>query len=344
MIKSDRELFDLKRLTKSIRDTLKNWKSRGGEPSIPDMASAIQGWESDAEKLKMYTNLNSVSFQKAMTKLNEAWAERTVRVKAIKAVEECLASLEGIQSEISAPETTKRQHKSTMKSLFGDSIGRYSYDPDVFPELYKIKRHINGFLATQRNDRIDFENVKHVKAMIDSVVTRSEIDTPMYQYAMKASRLLQGAINSRERGYAVKANLSEASIAIDQIGIASERYYSPTGYKSQLSAISASDVALMLDKLEDMVYEKPFNTPIELATKAIKSLNRIVQNLNQYYDPKAKRLAEEARDNFINAHASAKSSVKTLQTNDWRNQSVITQFESAMSKISELKKHMENVI
>jgi hypothetical protein len=136
--------------------------------------------------------------------------------------------------------------------------------------------------------------------------------------------------------------LEQTEKIIDNIGAYSDKYYAPTGYKSQLDSYNGQNMFMILDRLERLMYEVPFSSPKNISTKAINTINVFLHNMNQYYDPKAKRLAEEARENFLYVRNSISSGVKS--NDSWNNPDIPLRFEVALEKASQLKRYVENIV
>ncbi len=85
--------FGVKRLIGSVDSTLKSWKSIGGEPTLPDVASKIDEWGQDISALDNFDESITPAFQSAKAAIHAAWNVRDDRKKAIASLSNVLNAL-----------------------------------------------------------------------------------------------------------------------------------------------------------------------------------------------------------------------------------------------------------
>lgn len=335
--------FQLKRLTRTMAKTVKDWQSPGGQPSVPDMAESVRGWKEDLERLSIHDELNSRSLQMANRKMAKAWAYRDSRPDAIEAVDEAVQALEDIPAEMSVPEPKTVEEVRNIKSLYGDDIGRYGYEPSVFNDLYEINRQIEGFEAAPSTKHIDYTNLVRVKSALSDVAGRYPQGTRLHSLGHRAVKCLSMAQSTSGRLRDMRKYFSEALDIIGEMGAAADRYHAPTGYKAQLE-YGSDDAIEAIEDMQDVMYEQPFYAPQEFLAKAVKAMDRVMAAIEPYYDPKASRLARDVKEHLHLASVNARnSSVKSMGTGAWQYDNIVNPFNEAMNRLSALEAHVKTL-
>ena len=335
--------FELKRLTRTMAKSLKNWKRPGGQPSVPDMAKAVEGWKSDLERLSIYDSLNSRSLQSAHRKMAKAWAHRDSRPDAIDALDEALNALEEVPAEMSVPEPVKTYKVRNIKSLYGEEIARQGYDPNVFAEIHEIRRQVEGFEMAPSTDHVDYTNVSRVKSALADLTEQYPVNSRVYQAgsaAVKSLGLAQAAIN---RPGHMRNHFAQAVSMIDEMGASADLHHSPVAYKAELS-YGAEDVLDAIDDMNVLLYSQNFYEPQELVGKALKAINHIQNAVAPYYDPKTNRLVgtikanlELVEDNLSDVR------VKSIGGAAWQAEIVSRPYNEALNRLGLLEAHIRTL-
>lgn len=335
--------YELKRLTRSMAKTLTVWKTKGGEPSLPDMAQAIQGWKDDLERLAVHDDLNSVSFQTANRKMAKAWSNRDTRKVAIEAAEESYEALASVSDEIGAPEPVKSYEVRNRIGLYGDEIGRYAYEPNVFGDLHEISRQIAGFQTAPSPNHIDYTNMLRVKAELREVAERYPYNSPIHHHGSAAVKSLDLAQSARNHPTRMRQYFSQALENVNEMGAAADIYHSPVAYKAQLVHDKEGAEEAIAD-MEYRMYSQPFESPEEFISGAIKAANRVIRAIAPYYDPKASRLAQSVKDHLEIAEGTLQDArVKSIGQNVWNYDQFNTYFEEAMNRLSDLDAYVRTL-
>lgn len=336
--------FELKRLTRSMSSTIKKWKSSGGEPTVPDLAAAVQSWKNDMERLTVHDELNGPSFQMAQRKMMRAWDKRASRKEAIEVLDEAVTSLESVPGEMAAPDPIKSYHIKNRQELYGEDISRYSYDPPVFNDIYAIHRQISGFEMAPTADYIDAGNIQRVKAMLEDVTYRYDRGTQLNFLGTRAVKCLDMARMSTGRRADMKRYFSEAAKLVGQMGVEADLYHAPVAYKAQLGNSNAGSAIDAVERLTDLMYQRSFSEPSNFMRAALKSASDIVLRVGAYFDPKAARLAREVQEHLVIANENMRDTrVKSIRGNAWDYDGVSVPFNEAMNKLSALDAYIRTL-
>lgn len=335
--------FELNRLAKSISKALRNWKSPGGEPSVPDLAESVRGWKDDLERLSIHDDLNSKSFQTAHRKMAKAWAHRDSREDAIEALDEAVNALEDVPAEMSVPEPMKSYQIRNIRSLYGEEIGRYGYEPNVFGDIYEIHRQLEGFETAPSSRHVDYTNVVRVKSSLQEVTDRYPQGSPLNtlgQRAIKSISMAQAAMN---RPAHMRRFFSNAASLVSDMGAQADVYHSPVSYKAQLQH-GADDAVEAIEDMQDLMYSQAFYSPQEFVSKAVKAIARVQAAIAPYYDPKATRLANSIRDNLEVAQDNLRDArIKSIGHGAWQHDAVAQPFNEAMNRLGALEAHVRTL-
>lgn len=335
--------FELNRLTRTIAKSLKNWNSPGGQPSVPDMAEAVRGWKNDLERLTVHDELNSRSFQTAHRKMAKAWAYRDSREDAIEALDEALQALEDVPAEMAVPEPVKTYKVRNIKSLYGEEIGRYGYEPAVFGDIYEIHRQLEGFESAPSSSYIDYTNVVRVKSALQNVTSRYPQGSRLNQLGSRAIKSISMAQSAQNRPAFMRKYFSDAVMLVGEMGAEADVYHSPVAYKAQLGH-DTEDAMLAIEDMQELMYSQPFYSPQEFMNMAMKAIGRVQSAIQPYYDPKATRLANSIQENLAIARENIHDArIKSIGNNAWEHGAVAEPFNEALNRLGALEAHVRTL-
>lgn len=335
-------IFQLKRLIKSIESADKKWSRPDRKPTLVDLSEAIRTWRSDLERLGAFDAIHGVAYHAAQSAVMKAWNDRDNRDKAMAQVKTMVVSLKGIEGEMKAPEYRTLQERRAQKSLYGEFVAGYAGDPNDFGDLYQIRRQIAGFQAADG----DFDPVilSRVKADLRAISQQYEPGTEVRHFADTAiSALVQV---DRVTPRAVKSMINQAAVAVDDMGHAISKKVAPTGYKAEITDMTAGDQLVpAIEKLQTTLYGYHFENPSTFLPRALREAKRVKAVVAEFFDPRANRIAGEIEDSLIAAaEASKDSAVKSMAYRGWEFQEVSAPFNVALNNIDMLDRHVRSQI
>lgn len=343
-ISSQKIEHQLGQITKGISAKLKTWGSKGGEPSVPEIAECIRTWQKDIENLAMFSDLNGPAFQATQSAMLRAWNVRDDRKKSIPALKEVLTSIKGVPGELGKPAFVKSYQTRNMKGLVGDFAARYANDPNLFGELFPLRRQIQGFMTTV-NGNVDPLTVNSVKTGIIDIAERYDVTHPIHQNAVKAIEFLNRAADQVDIQGASERSYKAAAQAIDQMGVAAEMDNAPQGYAPELKGYAAKSVHDEVEELQRMFYGYKFTTPQEFLPRAKAQVNTIHSAMRQNYDPKAERIVNTIAQHINDALGNARSvAAKSLGSEGWDADVISIPVNAALDRVDALSRHLQDNI
>lgn len=336
--------FGIKRLIGDVDATLKSWKSIGGEPTLPDVASKIDEWGQDVAALDNFDESITPSFQSAKSAINAAWNNRDNRKKAIESLSGVLKSLKSVPDEIKTFKAPLRRDVRSAKALFGDHASRYLVEPNiVFSELKELKTKVSGLASVyQRTDNIDM-NIDAIKSQIGAIAYRYDARQPIHKNLSNAIKSIDFATKSVKLSD-FKRQMANATSYLNVATNNANAMYSPDTYKANISTNNSANVVNAIKTLQKTLYSYHFYAPKDFLPEAIRQTKSVIKSLDRYDDYKAKRLAQATLDALMNSYRFANErSVKSLGDSGWAHQGVKDHFDFAMDNLSNLERHLDSV-
>lgn len=332
--------FQVKRLVRTMEQSYKRWSRPDGSPTISDVAENVKSWMNDINRLGAYTEINGPSYSKAVDGISNAWNHRDNSKKAIGSVKDVITALKNIAGEMQTPEYKTARENRTTKSLFGDFASRYASDPNLFSEIYSVRRMLTGFQSMKSVDMVDPIALRDGADKMMEIASRYDKGLPIHNLTFNASKYMSAA--SRDTNpRRLKSCLDAAIKMIDMAGQVIEEMYSPKGYKSEMKGSAADDVLKSVDAVQTLMYGYSFKSPHEFLPGAIKSVRNLIATMSNYYDPKALRMANAALD-YLNTAYKGSAATKSIHLNGWQYSDVANPFNAALNTIDALARHVSN--
>lgn len=330
------ELEKLKRLQKYMEKRLKGWNVKNSGATLGDLSGATESWSNEIKTLSNYKTLHCKSFQKAKAHFQKAWDNRDDKAKALSELNKASQALASVESEIVTPSKSSHMEKLSAKSLYGDDIGRNSYIPDEYSDLYTLKRYITGFLATK--SEIDTRMVKDVKGDFITFASRYSPDSVLNQYATKAINGLDMIEKGGYNGSFVRSTFNDILSIIDNMAIVADKKLTPNGYKSFINENGKQKINGAMLRLEQVVNERTFLTPKAFAMKTAQCVNAIETGISDYYDPAISRMTKKIRQQAKNVFNLSKNATKSMDMDE-----INKRCDIVLDDISELQTYIGNI-
>jgi hypothetical protein len=336
--------FQLNRLIKDIDASLTKWSRPGRQPTLADMSQSVKSWEDDVTRLGNFTEALGPGYSQAFKSAQAAWHNRDQRAAVLGHVKNTVTALKSINNELVQAPTVNLYERRAAKTLFGDVAEMHAHNPHGFSDVYAMKRQLDGFATAQANT-VSSTDVKRVKAQVLNF-TQESSSREVYETGLRAVKSIDVALQyerSKQSGRA-QAAWREASQYVAAIGSLIGGASAPQGFKSAHNANSAEDLLVAVEAIQDVFYNKPFNTPSELLPRAVAAAKTLVVKAREHYDPKTGRLALNVYKMLHSAlQKSQMSSIKSMQLDAWNAQPVSYPAETALNQLAELESHLQSL-
>jgi hypothetical protein len=332
--------FQVNRLVKTIEHSYRKWTRPDGSPSLPDVAENIKSWKDDIDRLGAFSQVNGPSYSKAIDGIQAAWNFRDDRKKAVACIQPVISALKGISGEMQTPDFRATYTNRTAKSLFGDMISRYSSDPNQFQDIYGIRRMLAGFNSMKSVSNIDEIDLRSGAEQLREFSRRYDAGTQLNGLAQRAADYMVAASRG-ENPIRVKSCISNAVKIVDQLGFEIEKSYSPSGYKTEMTGVAAKSVSDEVENVQRLMYGYHFQSPSTFLPQAVRSVKHLIGVMQNYYDPKAVRMAQTALEKLTIANQYSPAA-KSMNNLGWQVPSISEPFNVALNAIDTLARHVTN--
>lgn len=316
------------------------WNKQGGSPTTSDIALNVRSWIDDMEHLSVFSDANSVGFQKAYNSLQEAWDNRDNKMKAIRHVGDALEALKAIPDEMVTSSVTTAERTKSIKSLYGEENARHMIDPNIFGEIQEIRRQISGYRAAKSLSRFPIKDVQRLQNSLREIAARYPSGTELNVLASTASESVNRAFKS-DNSVISNRYIEQALNTVDSLLKASNKHYSPEAYSPNLTGESAASVKSLVDELHEMFYGYHFEMPDKFLPKAVSATKRVVKSLQGYDDPRSRRIADGILNALeVAAGNSKNTAVKSGGLNSWKYEPIAIPFNDALNLVDTLEKQL----
>lgn len=225
----------LARFKSQITDKVKYWDKNYA--SVPDIASAVEGWNRDINSLVSSAKTVTPSLENARKHLRSAYSNRDSHKLMMRDVRAAVNALSELDSEMNVSYREDADYGLSVKATLGAQLSSQRNDPEAFYMLSPVRQTLQTIAKRHYDRGFSYKSVleSQIEALRDVAYHQRAIKMNS-NAVLEAIRHIENAIRSENNQAHFVSNVERAVKAVD---LAAQHYNSKSRYARQSATKSA---------------------------------------------------------------------------------------------------------